>query len=52
MIIKYRIVKVEDTGQRKIIKSFSDVLEAIEFRKTLNSGEFSFYEIEVCYWEK
>ena len=51
MIIKYSVVKVEDTGQRNIINTFSDVIGAIEFHKSLRNGAFSYHIIEVFYIE-
>ena len=49
MIVKYQVIKVRDAGQRTIMKSFSNVEDAIKYHLALKNGEFEFYDISVFY---
>lgn len=51
MIIKYQVIKQADNGQRTIVKTFNQVEEAIEYRRTLKDGYFNFYDIVVVFFE-
>lgn len=51
MIIKYRVIKQMDTGQRLIVETFSSVQDAIDFHSELVNDKNSFYEIDVFYFK-